>query len=136
MGTFLGTHASDYTADMKVQIVRGTFKKAHAVLSKPIPRELVHQLNTFPFNENGVEHRICVEDAAGSPEQKCPKFIAKYCRGQNLRFTHPCWCRHPQRPTENARFELTPISLDSAKGVELQDKFMASGPFHNGYPRV
>merc|ERR1712050_806329 len=26
--------------------------------------------------------------------------------------------------------------LDSAKGVELSDKFMASAPFHNGYPRI
>jgi len=133
---FLNHHAPDYTVGMKVQIVRGTFKKAHAVLSKPIPRELVHQLNTFLFNENGVEHRICVEDAAGSPAQKCPKFIAKYCRGQNLRFTHPCWCWHPQRATDRAQYTLENIRLDGAKGNEIASKFMASGPFHDGNPRI
>merc|ERR1711920_1075393 len=35
-----------------------------------------------------------------------------------------------------ARFDFTPISLDSAKGVELRDKFMSSAPFHNGSPRI
>merc|ERR1719446_1697936 len=134
--TFLGLHASDYVADLKVQIVRGTFKKAHAMLSKPIPRELVHQLNTFLLNENGVKHHICVDDGAGSPEQKCPKFIAKYCRGQNLRFTHPCWCLHPQRPTKSACYTLESISLDGAKGNEIATKFMASGPFHDGSPKI
>jgi len=133
---FLGRHASDYTVDMKVQIVRGTFKKAHAVLSKPIPRDLVHQLNTFLFNENGVEHNICVEDAAGSPAQRCPKFIAKYCRGQNLRFTHPCWCSHPPRATDTAQYTLENINLNGAKGNEIASKFMASGPFHDGSPKI
>merc|ERR1719223_955549 len=133
---FLVSHASDYTVNMKVQIVRGTFKKAHAVLSKPIPRELVHQLNPFPFNENGMEHRICVEDAAGSPEQKCPKFIAKYCRGQNLRFTHPCYCWHPQRATDRALYALEDIDLHGAKGNEIASKFAASGPFHDGSPKI
>jgi len=133
---FLGQYAPDYTVDMRVQIVRGTFKKAHAVLSKPIPRELVHQLNTYPFNESGMEHRICVEDAAGSPEQKCPKFIAKYCRGQNLRFTHQCYCRHPQRATDRAQYVLEDIDLNGAKGNEIASKFMASGPFHDGMPRI
>jgi len=133
---FLVCHASDYTVNMKVQIVRGTFKKAHAVLSKPIPRELVHQLNTFPFNENGMEHRICVEDAAGSPAQRCPKFIAKYCRGQNLRFTHPCWCSHPQRATDMAQYTLENINLNGAKGNEIASKFVASGPFHDGSPKI
>merc|ERR1711881_593620 len=133
---FLRTHASKYLQGVKIQIVKGHFKKAHAILKTPIPREVVHKLNRAEFVENGEPRTICVDDGHGSPGQNCPKFIAGYCRGQNLRFTHPCWCRHPQRPTENARFQLTPISLDSAKGVELQDKFMASGPFHNGYPRV
>lgn len=133
---FIHRHAPDFASDMKVQIVRGTFKKAHVSLSAPMPRELVHQLNTFMFNENGKEHRICVEDAAGSPEQKCPKFIAKYCRGHNLRFTHPCWCWHPRRETDNARYALEPISLDGAKGNEIVDNFMSSGSFHNGIPQV
>jgi len=83
-----------------------------------------------------VTRTICVDDGHGSPGQKCPKFIAGYCRGQNLRFTHPCWCDHPPRPTERAHFELTSISLDSAKGVELSDRFMASGSFHNGTPQI
>ena len=93
---FLQRRAPDYIADMKVQIVRGIFKKAHAILSKPMPKDLVHKLNTFPFNENGVEHPICVEDMEGSPEQKCPKWIADYCRGQNLRYTHPCFVHNVQ----------------------------------------
>ena len=70
---FLQRRAPDYIADMKVQIVRGIFKKAHAILSKPMPKDLVHKLNTFPFNENGVEHPIYVEDMEESSEQKCPK---------------------------------------------------------------
>lgn len=121
---------------LKIQIVKGHFKKAHATLEVPIPRELVHKLNRLTFVENGAPRTICVDDGHGSPGQKCPKFIAGYCRGQNLRFTHPCWCDHPPQPTQRARFELTPISLDSAKGVELCEKFMASAPFHNGHPTV
>merc|ERR1712070_273771 len=121
---------------LAIQIVKGHFKKAHAVLPRPIPRDLVHKLNRLPFVENGQARTICVDDGHGSRGQKCPKFIAGYCRGQNLRFTHPCWCDHDRRPTERSRFELTRISLDSAKGVELMDKFMASAPFHNGNPIV
>merc|ERR1719444_85450 len=116
VGAFLRRYAGAYTADMKVQIVRGVFKKAHAILTKPIPKDLVHRLNTLPFKENGIEHNICVEDMEGSPEQKCPKFIAKYCRGQNLRYTHPCWCWHPRRETDRARYTLEPIDLGGAKG--------------------
>merc|ERR1719384_3007107 len=82
---FLDRHARAYTDGMTVQIGRGTFKKAHAKLTTPMPRDLVHKLNTFMFRENGVNRYICIDDAAGSPEQKCPKFIARYCRGQNLR---------------------------------------------------
>merc|ERR1711920_1011871 len=51
-------------------------------------------------------------------------------------FTHPCWCSHPVRSTERAQFQLNTILLDSAKGVELRDKFMASAPFHTGGPRI
>merc|ERR1712072_168261 len=133
---FLKKYAPDCVDGLTVQIVKGHFKKAHAMLQTPIPREIVHKLNRLPFVEDGMTRTICVDDAHGSPGQNCPKFIAGYCRGQNLRFTHPCWCDHKSRPTERARFEVRPISLDSAKGVELQDKFMASGPFHNGDPRV
>merc|ERR1712226_1268503 len=133
---FLTKYAADYTIGLKIQIVKGHFKKAHAILERPIPRELVHRLNKCPFVEGGQTRTICVDDGHGSPGQKCPKFIAGYCRGQNLRFTHPCWCSHPTRSTEQARFERSPIGLDSAKGVELSDKFMASAPFHSGYPRI
>lgn len=133
---FLRRHAPAHVAGLKVQIVKGTFKKAHAILTVPMPRELVHKLNTLPFVEDGKERTICVEDSHGSPEQKCPKFIAGYCRGQNLRFTHPCWCWHEKRRTESARYSLTRVSLHSAKGNEIASKFMASAPFHDGYPEV
>jgi hypothetical protein len=133
---FLGKYAAPYVAGMKVQIASTHFKKAHAVLEIPIPRNLVHKLNTLPFTEGGQEHRICIEDAHGSPEQKCPKSIAGYCRGQNLRHTHPCWCHHEPRKTEHAKFHLKMVCLDSAKGNEIVTKFMTSAPFHNGRPQV
>merc|ERR1712232_1440086 len=75
-------------------------------------------------------------DAHGSPEQKCPRWIAGYCRGQNLRFTHPCWCFHPERATQGARYCLEDIDLSSAKGNEIMDKFMKTSPFHDGQPRI
>eukprot|EP00933_Yihiella_yeosuensis_P077127 TRINITY_DN872_c0_g1_i1.p1 TRINITY_DN872_c0_g1~~TRINITY_DN872_c0_g1_i1.p1 ORF type:complete len:1088 (-),score=219.80 TRINITY_DN872_c0_g1_i1:370-3633(-) len=134
--TFFQEHAAAYTEGMKIQIVQGHFKKAHAILEKAMPRELVHRLNKLPFREGKQERTICVEDAHGSPEQKCPKFIAKYCRGQNLRFTTPCWCWHPRRETNRARFELEEIDIWSAKGNELSSKFMNSAPFHNGQPYI
>jgi len=133
---FLERHARPFTDGMTVQIVRGTFKKAHAKLVTPIPRDLVHSLNSVPFTENGAKRWICIEDAAGSPAQKCPKFIAGYCRGQNLRFTHPCYCWHPPRPTEAALVRLEPIDLSGAKGNEIVSKFMSSAPFHDGRPSV
>merc|ERR1712224_26021 len=72
----------------------------------------------------------------GGPTQQCPKTIAGYCRGRNLRFTAPCWCQHKECPTARARFSLESIPLDGAKGDEIVSKFMASAPFHNGYPTV
>lgn len=134
--SFLSRHAPRHLDGLKVQIVKGTFKKAHAILTVPIPRDLVHRLNQLPFKEGGKDRTVCVEDAHGSPEQKCPKWIAGYCRGQNLRFTHPCWCWHPRRETENTRYHLEEVALTSAKGNEIADKFMKSAPFHNGMPRV
>jgi len=77
-----------------------------------------------------------VEDAHGSPGQQCPRYIANYCRGANLRYTHPCRCDHPARSTDRAVFKLTPIDLTGAKGTEICDKFMSSAPFHNGNPRI
>jgi len=133
---FLRRYARAYTADMKVQIVRGHFKKAHAILTKPIPKDLVHRLNTLPFQENGIEHNICVEDMEGSPEQKCPKLVANYCRGQNLRYTQPCWCWHPRQLTDSARYTLESVDLQGAKGNEIAGKFMSTSPFHDGNPRV
>merc|ERR1711879_397418 len=99
-------------------------------------RALVHNLNSAPFNERGTRRTICVEDAHGSPGQSCPRYIAGYCRGQNLRFTHPCFCSHPERPTARARYTLEPIDMSGAKGMEICDKFMASAPFHTGYPKI
>merc|ERR1712045_1056423 len=64
-----------------------------------------------PFVEAGRQRLICVDDAHGSPEQQCPRWIAGYCRGRNLRFTHSCWCAHKERPTEKARYKLVPARL-------------------------
>jgi len=133
---FLQTHASAYMQGGKIQIVKGHFKKAHAILKTPIPRDVVHKLNSAPFFERGTRRTICVEDAHGSPGQKCPRFIAGFCRGHNLRHTHPCFCDHPPRATEHARFRFEPIDLDGAKGTEICEKFMASAPFHTGQPRI
>lgn len=133
---FLQEHAAEYLEGAKIQIVKGHYKKAHVILRIPMPRALVHRLNAAPFFENGVQRTICVEDAHGSPGQKCPRYIAGYCRGQNLRYTHPCFCDHPRRATEGARFTLEPIDLSGAKGSEIRDKFMSSAPFHNGRPTI
>mmetsp|Transcript_75751 Transcript_75751/g.118393 ORF Transcript_75751/g.118393 Transcript_75751/m.118393 type:complete len:769 (+) Transcript_75751:3-2309(+) len=134
---FLSKYAKDYvTKGMKIQIVKGHFKKAHAILEIPIPRAIVHKLNKEIFVENGNNRTICVEDGHGSPGQQCPRYIAGYCRGQNLRYTHPCWCDHPSPPTNTARYTLTHIDLAGAKATELLDKFYASAPFHNGHPKV
>merc|ERR1712226_1820031 len=136
MGKFFQRHAPGYTEGMKIQIVKGHFKKAHAILEKPIPKNLVQKLNSAPFIEQGTRRTICVEDAHGSPGAKCPRFIAGYCRGQNLRHTHPCFCSHPPRTTANARYRLDPLDLDGAKATEIKEKFMASAPFHTGQPRI
>jgi hypothetical protein len=136
VNNFLHKHAASYMDGAKIQVVKGHYKKAHAILKTPIPRELVHKLNTAPFIENGVQRTICVEDAHGSPGQKCPRFIAGYCRGQNLRFTHPCFCSHELRATQRAHYTLEPIDLHGAKGAEICDKFMASAPFHRGQPKI
>jgi hypothetical protein len=136
---FLKRHAPAHTEDMRVQVVKGFFKKAHVVLSDahPMPRALVHRLNTVEFVEDRKPRRICVEDAHGSPGVKCPKWIAGYCRGQNLRFTHPCWNCHPARETERATFHLIPVDLHSAKGNEIVTNFTASAPFSCGrHPKV
>merc|ERR1712050_643605 len=133
---FLQKHASKYMDGAKIQIVKGHYKKAHAILKTPIPREVVLRLNSAQFIEQGSCRTICVEDAHGSPGQQCPRYIAGFCRGQNLRHTHPCFCNHPPRATEHARYSFEPIDLHGAKGVEIADKFMASAPFHTGQPTI
>merc|ERR1719210_2915981 len=120
----------------KIQILCTHFKKAHIFLQTPMSRDVVKRLNQEILRTGGEAIKICVDDFHGSPEQRCPKWIAGYCRGQNLRFTQPCWCRHEARATENAKFTLKSIPLDGAKGDEITSKFMASAPFHNGMPRV
>lgn len=135
--SFLARHAPQHTPGLKVHVIKGKFKKAHAILTVPIPKDLVHRLNTATYVEGGKERRqICVEDGHGSPEQECPKFIAGYCRGQNLRYTHPCYCWHQTRRTEGKTYSFERIALDSAKGNEIKDKFMKSAPFHDGMPCV
>merc|ERR1712193_513751 len=135
---FLVRHAAAYCGKgLRLQIVRGKFKKAHVRLACQMPRDVVHTLNKRPFFENGKERTICVEDAHGSPQQQCPRWIASYCRGQNLRFTHPCFCSHHKRVTDGASFQLVKVDLHSAKGNEITSKFEMSAPFHDGsYPRV
>lgn len=135
---FLAAHGREYCSGrgLRVHIAKGTFKKAHVHFPRQMPRELVHQLNKLPFVEGGHERTICVEDGHGSPEQKCPRWIASYCRGQNLRYTHACHCWHPQRPTDRARFQLVPVDLNGAKGNEIITKFQRSAPFHDGVPHV
>lgn len=77
-----------------------------------------------------------MDDAHGTPGQKCPRTIAQYCRGRNLRFIDPCWCDHPISPTAAATYTLTPLELTSARGDEIDSKLMTSAPFHNGQPKV
>jgi len=134
--TFLHKNAGDYATIDKIQIKCTFFKKAEVHLKNPIPRAVVHNLNEATLTTYGESMRVCVEDYFGSPGQECPKWIAGYCRGQNLRFTQPCYCQHKKRETEGARFTLTPIPLDGAKGDEIVTKFMASAPFHTGSPCV
>uniref|UniRef100_A0A7S2INF5 Poly [ADP-ribose] polymerase n=1 Tax=Zooxanthella nutricula TaxID=1333877 RepID=A0A7S2INF5_9DINO len=134
---FFGRHAPGFAKGLRVHIASGKFKKAHVKLTAPMPRELVHALNRAPFVEGGKERTICVDDAHGSPEQDCPRWIAGYCRGRNLRYTHSCWCRHRERPTERATYDLVKVDVQGAKGNEIAERFMQSAPFHDGStPRV
>jgi len=133
--SFLGTYASSYPI-AKLQILQTHFSKAHVFLQNEMPVDVVRKLNVQPFSVDNTSTRLCVDSFYGSPEQECPKWIAGYCRGQNLRFTSPCWCRHKQRTTEGAKYTLTSIPVNGAKGDEITSKFMASAPFHNGMPEV
>jgi len=129
---FFATHAPKFAPGLRVHIASGKYKKAHVQLQEAIPKDLVHRLNRLPILEAGTERRICVDDAHGSPEQECPRWIAGFCRGRNLRFTHSCWCKHKDRPTEKAIYRLVEVDLWGAKGTEIMDKFMQSTPFHDG----
>lgn len=128
---FFAMHAADFVDGLRVHIASGKYKKAHVQLTKEVPRELVHRLNRVPFIEGGNSRTICVDDAHGSPEQSCPRWIAGYCRGQNLRYTHICWCSHKARSTEGAKYRLVEVDLWGAKGTEVVEKFMKSAPFHD-----
>jgi len=134
--SFLAKHAPRSCKGAKIQILCTHFKKAHIFLQTPMPRADVKRLNQETLRTGGEAINVCVDDFHGSPEQRCPKWIAGYCRGQNLRFTQPCWCKHEARATEHAKFTLKSIPLTGAKGDEIISKFMASAPFHNGMPHV
>jgi len=128
---FFERHAADFVMGMRVHIASGKYKKAHVQFTKALPKALVHRLNTLPFMEGGAQRTICVDDAHGSPGQPCPRWIAGYCRGRNLRYTHTCWCSHKARPTEQAHYRLVDVDLRGAKGTEIVEKFMKSAPFHD-----
>jgi hypothetical protein len=132
---FLRKNAPQYPVE-KIQIISTHFSKAHVFLRKEMPKAIVQRLNNVDLTVGGESIRVCVNNYHGDPKQKCPKWIAGYCRGRNLRFTSPCWCQHESSPTANARFTLTPLELSGAKCDEIISKFMASAPFHNGHPRV
>lgn len=135
VSSLLKTHAPTYPFE-KIQIVSTHFSKAHVHLQRPMPKSVVLSLNTKDMHIGDEIIRVCVDNYHGGPAQQCPKTIAGFCRGRNLRFTCPCWCQHNQPSTAHARFSLQQIDLDGAKGDEIVSRFMASSPFHNGYPRV
>jgi len=100
----------------EVRIVRGKFTQAKVALPAPVSREEVQALNSKAFVEGGVERTVTVDDAHGSPDQRCPRSIARYCRGSNLRFVDPCWCKHQELPTARASFTLDDVPLETAQG--------------------
>jgi len=73
--------------------------------------------------EGGTERTVTVDDAHGSPGQKCPRNVAMYCRGRNLRFVDPCWCDHANVPTQLAGYTLEPLDLEGAKADEIINNF-------------
>jgi len=145
---FLHPHFSDeqLSADVRcflaghgpavVRIVRGKFTQAKVALTQPIAQDEVLAFNSKTFTECGVDRQVTVDDAHGSPGQRCPRSIAGYCRGQNLRFVDPCWCSHDPLPTAGSTFTMKGIDLASAKGDEIRSAFMRQTPFHNGMPQV
>lgn len=133
---FLREHLPTEQHGFKLCIVRGKYTQAKVRLPAPLAQAVVQKLNELPLVEAGAKRTIAVDDAHGSPGQRCPRAVAQYCRGRNLRFVDPCWCDHSASPTESATYSLTPIELGSARGDEILSKFKASAPFHNGQPKV
>jgi len=123
-------------AVQEVRIVRGKFTQAKVALLEPVSQEEVRTLNSKAFVEGGVERTVTVDDAHGSPGQNCPRSIARYCRGGNLRFVDPCWCKHQELSTARASFTMDDVPLESAKGNDILSAFMGSAPFHDGQPTV
>lgn len=133
---FMKNQAAAYPI-CKLQVLCTHYSKAHIFLEEEMPLSVVKQLNRVPLRVGGASTSVCFDDFYGSPFQKCPKTIAGFCRGQNLRFTQPCWCKHEPRKTEHAKYSLKPLPLDGAKGDEIVSKFMASAHhFYTGLPRV
>jgi hypothetical protein len=122
---FMKNQAAAYPI-CKLQVLCTHYSKAHIFLEEEMPLSVVKQLNRVPLRVGGASTSVCFDDFYGSPFQKCPKTIAGFCRGQNLRFTQPCWCKHEPRKTEHAKYSLKPLPLDGAKGDEIVSKFMAS----------
>lgn len=133
---FLEAHGDRGVSVARLQVVRGKFTQAKAQLRQPVPKQLVVEMNSARFEEDGAERTVTVDDAHGSPGQRCPRTVAGYCRGRNLRFVDPCWCSHDRVATASASYELLPVDLGSAKGDEIVSNFSASAPFHDGCPRV
>lgn len=127
---------SKYMNQWQICIVRGKYTQAKVRLQTQLPQALVKNLNEVPFIEAGSKRTITVDDSHGSRGTRCPRSIAQFCRGSNLRFVDPCWCDHAASPTAAASFTLTPIGLTSARGDEIVSKFMASAPFHDGTPKI
>jgi len=115
-------------AAIKVQVVRGKFTQAKVRLAQTLTREQVLQLNDAPFDECGQQRTLTVDDLHGSPGQKCLRSVARYCRGQNLRFVNPCNCDHAASPTEGALWDLSSLDLRSAKADEILLKFKSTMP--------
>jgi len=120
----------------RLQVVRGKYTQAKVRLENSLTRKAVQHLNRAAFIESGVERTVTVDDAHGSTGQKCPRSVARYCRGRNLRFVDPCWCAHEMSPTADAAYHMETLDLHSAKGDEICSKFLSSAPFHNGNPKV
>lgn len=120
----------------KLRIVRGKFTTAKIRLKQAITRETVSSLNDRMYFEAGHQRQLTISDAHGAAGEECRRRTAGYCRGRNLRFVDPCWCKHDDPFQTLANFSLESVPLQSAKGEEIVSKFMLSAPFHDGNPRV